>query len=647
MKSFKVLLALIGLIGLLLSVGCASKQVRFDSGDAAYEENARRHLSELQKNHPQGDLTYIQALKTFIQKYEDSGSAWQAKFLLAQGYYKQDLLSEAYKILNDMLAAELPTRLKVKTLYLLALNAKKLELTYEATRWHIQLLPLLKSRTLFAKIKAEVLEAIETELEKEHLEALLSEEREGFPLAELHFRMGRVLYDEAELSSAESHFNQALELTTDIHEKEKIQDFIVQMNKTYLTQKHIIGAVLPLTGKYEEYGLKSLRAIQYALDFFKEEPETGPEEEAPLGEVPAEASTEDILGTPDFELAIYDSQGDPERAALGVETLLEKYGVIAIIGPLLSSASDQAAIRAQQLQVPLMNLSQHPTITEIGDYIYRISMTKDQQTDALVKYACEIRKLKKYAILYPEDSYGIEFSNQFWTKIEACGGEVIGIETYKPRQSSFNDEIKKLVGLYYPKSRKYEYRLIESQLKMEQNRDEIREKEVKLKPIIDFEAIFIPDYARTIGQIAPALAYYDIENVMMLGTQGWNSKDLIRRGTEYVQDAVFVDGFFADHKSDEVQSFVNGFEETFSERPQIWEAQAFDAAQLLLTLLAKEDVQSRIQLKNELVSLSEVTGVTGRMDFSNQSDVKKDLFLLTVKNNAIVALDLDTLESSE
>jgi branched-chain amino acid transport system substrate-binding protein len=496
-------------------------------------------------------------------------------------------------------------------------------LSYDSVRWNIQLLPLLKSNKMSKKVKQEILDVIETELEKDHIEALLTESSEAFPAAKLNFRMGRILYDEADVSSATQYFNRALDLTQDGFEKEKIQEFIIQMNKTYLTQKHVIGCVLPLTGKYEDYGQKSLRAIQYALGFFNKE----------------EKKSKDLLGTPSYELAIYDSQGDIQEATKGVETLLEKHGVIAIIGPLLSSTSEQAALRAQQLQVPLINLSQHPTLNEIGDFVFRISMTKDQQTDALVKYACEQKQLKKYAILYPEDSYGIEFANQFWTKIEACGGQVVGIEAYKPRQSSFNNEIKKLVGLFYPRARKYEYRLIEEQLKMEQNREEIQEKEIKLSPIIDFEAVFIPDYARTIGQVAPSLAYYDIENVTLLGTQGWNSKDLIKRGTEYVKDAVFVDGFFADSLQAQSQAFVKGFERIFGEEPQIWEAQAFDAAELLLTFLEKEEMQSRIQLKTELLALSEVTGVTGRMDFSDHNQIKKDLFLLTVKNNAIVALE--------
>ena len=159
--------------------------------------------------------------------------------------------------------------------------------------------------------------------------------------------------------------------------------------KKFETKKQVIGCVLPLSGKYASYGTKSLKGIQQALRFFDDSPTS-------------------------FELAVYDSKGDPKEAAEGISYLVNHHGVIAILGPLLTQESAQAAAKAQELQVPLLNLSQHPTITEMGDYIFRNAMTKQHQTDTLVDYACGEQGLRKFVILYPQDSYGIEFANQFW-----------------------------------------------------------------------------------------------------------------------------------------------------------------------------------------------------------------------------------------
>ncbi|NIQ94532.1 MAG: hypothetical protein GWN87_10185, partial [Desulfuromonadales bacterium] len=62
---------------------------------------------------------------------------------------------------------------------------------------------------------------------------------------------------------------------------------------------------------------------------------------------------------------------------------------------------------------------------------------------------------------------------------------------------------------------------------------------------VDFDALFIPDYADRVGMIAPQLAYYGIEELPLLGINGWNSPDLLRVAGAFVEGAIFVDGFFA------------------------------------------------------------------------------------------------------
>jgi ABC-type branched-subunit amino acid transport system substrate-binding protein len=377
------------------------------------------------------------------------------------------------------------------------------------------------------------------------------------------------------------------------------------------TRKHLIGCILPLSGKYSKFGQRSLRGIQLAFSFF---------------------SDEEVLP---YELEIYDSRGIPEEAERGVEKLLKEDQAIAILGPLLTSSSEGAARRAEQLKIPMINLSQHPTITTMGEYVFRYAMTREHEVNTLVKYACGDRGMKKFAILYPDDNYGIEFANLFWDKVEECGGMVEGIETYLPAQNDFNREIKRLVGLDQPKARRDEYKIFEEKAKIELNKEEIKESDVKLPPQIDFEALFIPDYAKVIGQIAPTLAYYDVENAALLGTEGWNSKELVERGGEYVEGAVFVDGFFRGGVSSETTAFVKLFEKTFYETPAIWEAQAYDAARLLLTVLSENDIETRESLKEKLSGLSGYVGATKEASFLSNRDVDKELFLLTVRKGEI------------
>ena len=53
------------------------------------------------------------------------------------------------------------------------------------------------------------------------------------------------------------------------------------------------------------------------------------------------------------------------------------------------------------------------------------------------------------------------------------------------------------------------------------------------QPIIDFEAIFIPDSPGKTGLIVPQLAYFDIKDVYLLGTNLWHSDALIKIADQY------------------------------------------------------------------------------------------------------------------
>lgn len=603
------------LIILSFVVSCAQAPVKKDQ-DLSDSETAKRELEIIQKRHQfENAIQYIQSLQTFIGQYSGTFEAEQAKFLLAEEFYKQNNYSDSYRTLNDIDQEDFPESSKQKLFNLFASNADRLNFPLEAVQWNVELYRILQDEDMMQKTHDEVQKSIDSKLTKEQLQVLIDKYKDSYPSQYVYFRLGKLFYEEGNLEESQEYLDKALELTKEESEKKTIQDFISAITKTYSVKRNVIGCILPLSGKYASFGLKSLKGIQQAFQFFSSE------------------------GKP-YELAIYDSQGNPQEAAKGVEVLLEEHGVMGIIGPLLSQSSYEAAVRAQQLRVPLVNLSQHSTITDLGEYVYRLAMTRKNQVDALIQYACRKKGLKKFVLLYPEDNYGIEFANQFWDQVEECGGSIEGVEAYFPNQSDFNEEIRKLVGTHQPKARKEEYELQEAQLKIQLGKEEIPQSLVKLKPQVDFDALFIPDYAKTVTQIVPMMAYYDISGVTLLGTQGWNSKDLIERGGEYVEGVIFVDGFSQDSDSPQIKEFVQNFVSTFGYSPQIWEAQANDATNLLLALLDRPEVQTREDLKKELLALSEISGVTGSATFSSDNhDINKKLFLFTVKNRQIIPLE--------
>jgi ABC-type branched-subunit amino acid transport system substrate-binding protein len=159
------------------------------------------------------------------------------------------------------------------------------------------------------------------------------------------------------------------------------------------------------------------------------------------------------------------------------------------------------------------------------------------------------------------------------------------------------------------------------------------------EPVIDFDAVFIPDGPTTSGLIIPQLAFYDVVGVQLLGTNLWHSDRLIEMAQQFVQGAIMVDGFFAESNSQQVKDFVEMFEETFDEKPGFIEAVAYDTAIMLFNLVSRPDIQSRSELKNEIWNLQDFHGLTGMTSFDNTGSADKELYLLQIKGDKFIELE--------
>lgn len=158
-------------------------------------------------------------------------------------------------------------------------------------------------------------------------------------------------------------------------------------------------------------------------------------------------------------------------------------------------------------------------------------------------------------------------------------------------------------------------------------------------PAVEFDALFIPDYADMVGMIAPQLPFYGIEETPLLGINGWNSPELIRNAGRYVEGAVFVDGFFRYSSYPFVEDFVRLYFEKYGEEPSILEAQGFDVAGMLLAILDRPGVNTREDVRLALSTLRNYPGVTGATSFDYLGEAEKLLFLLQVRNGNIVQIN--------
>jgi ABC-type branched-subunit amino acid transport system substrate-binding protein len=266
------------------------------------------------------------------------------------------------------------------------------------------------------------------------------------------------------------------------------------------------------------------------------------------------------------------------------------------------------------------------------------------QVRHLVQNAMDKFGYRRFAVLFPDDPYGQEYAHLFWDEVLKRGGTIQGAQPYSPDETDFRAPIQRLVGTYYVSDRQKEYkaRLKEWEAKRSARSDN---PDGLLPPIVDFDAIFIPDNTRAVGQIAPMLAYNDVDNVALLGTNLWNSNSLIDRGKRFVEGALFVDGVLIGDSEYLKRPFVQEFSHVFSgeKTPGIFEIQGYDSALILRTLIAG-GATTREELGAQLRLVKGLTGAVGPLNMSEKREIERPVLALKVEKGQFQKLEDSKLQ---
>src|SRR3990170_4202294 len=370
-----------------------------------------------------------------------------------------------------------------------------------------------------------------------------------------------------------------------------------------------IGIILPLSGRYAQFGEQALKGALLAADIFEARSHGSKE--------PGDQAN---IQPMHVEVLVKDTQGDPIASAKAVEELTLNENVVGIIGPLLSITATDTARKEQELRTPIITLSQKEGLTNTGHYIFRNFLLPSEQAKAIAAYAISKLKHKKFAILYPNSPYGIELAHLFKEEVKKSNGEIAAEEHYKEGQTYFGKEIVKLFKI------------------KETEKKEGRRLVKTFETTVAVDALYIPDYFDIIGLIAPHLAYYNVKDVKLLGANGWNSPKLVELAGKYVEGAVFTDGFFTGSKREAVSRFINDFKNLYGTEPGIIAAQAYDATRMMAEAILSGNGK-RDEARNYLANLKKFRGVTGDIAFDSNREAIKELFILSVKKGQIVEIN--------
>lgn len=389
----------------------------------------------------------------------------------------------------------------------------------------------------------------------------------------------------------ETDYQQALSVLTRFTERwpdhPRVPDArnLMEMLRQTQFKKDTIGCLLPLSGKYASYGQKALKGIQLAIQELSQ------------------------THGRKFNTVIKDTRGDPEVAASCVDELVQAR-VAGIIGPLL--AVDAAGTRAQELKIPLIALTQKEDFALSGDYLFSNFITPRMQVQTLAAYVFRTLGLKKVAILYPDEPYGRLHMELFSDAVAEYGAQLVETHAYDGNSTDFTDTLRKFTK---------------------------QGAEPSEPATFDFEALFIPDAASRINMILPQLAFNDIRDIVLLGTNLWHRQSLLDETKGYNRGAIITEGYFEHSRKFATVRFNKTFSHLYGESPGFLEAIFYDTATIMLSTALDPLVDSRQRLKEALQEQRIFEGATGRTLFDENGTARKELFLITIKNNRFVELD--------
>ncbi len=332
-----------------------------------------------------------------------------------------------------------------------------------------------------------------------------------------------------------------------------------------------------------------------------------------------------------WELVIRDSHLNQEKTKSAIRELVEKEGVIAVIGPLARKTSEAAAKEAERLHIPLISLSLTADIPEFGDYVFRNNQSWKKEVQELLDYAVSELQACRFLILYAKTREGRQKMRHFWDAALHKGCKVVATEGFK------NDGQKSLVN---------EFDTFTGKLQRISAKDkgilkELKEKEV---PIHNFDAVFVAIGSGGVSNLSlifPYSAVYKMEKTTFLGDNGWNDAALpYAHGLRGVKKLVFVDTFFPQDNTHAMQQLLRLHERILYRHqnylgPTPYTAYAYDTLMILMHLLNDEKNQSHWDLRNALINMDNFSGVTGNLSFDEKGEVQRGIKLLTVRRGTI------------
>ena len=305
-----------------------------------------------------------------------------------------------------------------------------------------------------------------------------------------------------------------------------------------------------------------------------------------------------------IELLTEDNLSKAGESATVVSKLIDRDGVVAILGEVASSRSLEAAYICQQSKIPMISPSStNPKVTETGDYIFRVCFIDPFQGTVMANFASKTLKAKKVAVFTDVKSdYSKGLAKYFKEGFRKSGGEISVELDFNGGDKDFKAQLTAIKAA---------------------------------AP----DAVFVPGYYTDAALICIQAKQLGL-NVPLFGGDGWEAEDLIKIGKDAVEGNYFSTHYHPEVSSPKSKQFVENYRKRFKNQdgspksPDAMAALGYDSAMILAEAMKRAATTDGAKVRDALAAMKDFEGATGKTTINEKRDASKPAVILQVKDGA-------------
>jgi branched-chain amino acid transport system substrate-binding protein len=304
-----------------------------------------------------------------------------------------------------------------------------------------------------------------------------------------------------------------------------------------------------------------------------------------------------------LNVVVEDDASEKMSAINAFRRLISEERVCAIVGPTLSSTAFATDQIAQEAGVPVLAVSNTASgIADIGDYIFRDSLTEAQIIPSVVKRALDKYKFKRAAILYAnDDAFTKATYDLFKQAIDENRVEIVATETFARGSRSFSTQLTNIRG---------------------------KNPDVVVIAALPLDAASILVQARQIGLNQP-----------VIGGTSLTSPSLIQHAGQAAEGVIVGVGWNVGVPNEKSQRFVQKYREKYGSEPDQYAAQAYAGMYILAQAIKTAPSTERSAVRDALAAIKNFDTVLGTFSFLPNGDADYQAAVTMVKDGKFVLFE--------